>query len=194
MPLLESLRMVLSHATTQFPNEKTKVWDGESPDRQMIYFMDISRAYFNAKVDESDPVDVEPPPKSDVTLGSCALLQRHLYGTCRAAGGWQSECSGSLVEFGFTKVTSSACVFVQAERQIRVSVHGDDFTTVGAKCDLDWLETSMENKYELRKGGRLGPGKDDAKEILVLNRVIRYTSAGLEYEADPRQGKRLLEN
>ena len=46
----------------------------------------------------------------------------------------------------------------------------------------------MENKYELRKGGRHGPGKDDAKEILVLNRVIRYTDAGLEYEADPRQG------
>jgi hypothetical protein len=31
----------------------------------------------------------------------------------------------------------------------------------------------MENRYELRKGGRLGPGKDDAKEILVLNRVQR---------------------
>jgi hypothetical protein len=31
----------------------------------------------------------------------------------------------------------------------------------------------MENKYELRKGGRLGPGKDDAKEILFVNRVIR---------------------
>ena len=37
----------------------------------------------------------------------------------------------------------------------------------------------MENKYELRKGGRLGPGKDDAKEILVLSRVIRHTSAGV---------------
>ena len=28
-PPLESLRMVLSHATTQFPNEKAKVWDGD---------------------------------------------------------------------------------------------------------------------------------------------------------------------
>ena len=55
-PHLESLRMVLSHASTQFPNETPKVWDAESPDRQMIYFMYISRAYFNAKVDKSDPV------------------------------------------------------------------------------------------------------------------------------------------
>ena len=31
-PPLESLGTVLSHATTQFPNETTKIWDGESPD------------------------------------------------------------------------------------------------------------------------------------------------------------------
>ncbi len=71
-PPLESLRMVLSHATTQFPNEKTKVWDGESPDRQMIYFMDISRAYFNAKVDESDPVYVDLPPEL-AQSGMCGM-------------------------------------------------------------------------------------------------------------------------
>ena len=35
-PPLESLRMVLSHAATQFPNEPKKIWEGESPDRQMI--------------------------------------------------------------------------------------------------------------------------------------------------------------
>ena len=48
--------MVLRHAFTQFPNDTPKVWDAESPDRQMIYFMDTSRVHFNAKVDESDPV------------------------------------------------------------------------------------------------------------------------------------------
>ena len=42
--------------------------------------------------------------------------------------------------------------------------------------------------------GRLGPGDQDAKEILVLNRAIRWTEHGLEYEAGgPRQGDRLLE-
>ena len=61
-PPLESLRMVLSHATTRLPNEPEKVWDGDSDDRQMIYFMDISRFYFNAKVDEADPIYVELPP------------------------------------------------------------------------------------------------------------------------------------
>ena len=60
--------MVLSHATTQFPSAQQKVWDCDSPDRQMIYFMDISRAYFNAKVDESDPVYVELPPEIDAPV------------------------------------------------------------------------------------------------------------------------------
>ena len=50
-PPLESLRMVLSHATTSFPGEPAKDWEPESPNRQMVFFMDISRAYFNAKVD-----------------------------------------------------------------------------------------------------------------------------------------------
>ena len=54
-PPPESLRMVLSHATTHFPNETTKIWDAESPDRQMIYFVDTSRVYLNAKVDEKQP-------------------------------------------------------------------------------------------------------------------------------------------
>ena len=80
-------RMVLSHAPP-FPNEPEKVWDFGSPDRQMIYFMDIAWAYFNAKVDEGDPVYVELPPEIDAPPGMCALLKRQMYGTRRPADGW----------------------------------------------------------------------------------------------------------
>ena len=65
--------------------------------------------------------------------------------------------------------------------------------SVGPKVELDWLETKLGGKYELRKGGLLGSGNDDAKEILVLNRAIRWMETGLEYEADPRQAELLLE-
>ena len=47
--------------------------------------------------------------------------------------------------------------------------------------------------YELRKGGRLGPGDCDEKEGRILNRIVRWTPGGLEYEADPRQCEKLLE-
>ena len=84
-------------------------------------------------------------------------------------------------------------MFVHRSRNIATSVHGDDFTSAGPKVELDWLESQLEGTYELRKGGRLGPGDRDAKEILVLSRAIRWTEQGLEYEADPRQGEGLLE-
>ena len=58
---------------------------------------------------------------------------------------------------------------------------------------MDWFERTLESHYELRKGGRLGPGKDDQKAGLILNRVIRWIERGIEYEADPRQAEKLLE-
>ena len=52
------------------------------------------------------------------------------------------------------------CVFWHESRSLVSSVHSDDFTTAGSKLDLDWFELELEAKYELRKGGRIGPGKD----------------------------------
>ena len=85
------------------------------------------------------------------------------------------------------------CLFLHKARGLAISVHGDDFTTCGPKCEIDWFERLLEEKYELKKGGRLGPAPDDCKELTILNRVIRWTERGVEYEADPRQGERLLE-
>ena len=120
----------------------------------------------------------------------CGLIKKHMYGTKAAADRWQHEYSGFLRSIGFEQEEVPPCVFVHEARNLATSVRGDDFTTVGPKVELDWLEMKLEGKYELRKGGRLGPGKDDAKEILVLNRAIRGTEIGLEYEADPRQADR----
>ena len=61
------------------------------------------------------------------------------------------------------------------------------------KSQLHCFEDKLEAKYELKKGGRLGPGLSDTKELTILNRVIRWTPLGIEYEADPRQAERLLE-
>ena len=135
-----------------------------------------------------------PPEHSDHALGKCGLLKKHMYGTRAAANGWQQEYSGFMKEIGFTQGTASPCIFMHAKRGLACSVHGDDFTSTGTKLELDWLEQQLESRYELRKGGRLGPGVDDAKELTVLNRVLRYTEGGFEYEADPRQAEKLLES
>ena len=72
-------------------------------------------------------------------------------------------------------------------------MHGGDFTTAGPKSSLDKFVAELRKKYELKEATRLGPAPEDDKEGRVLNRIVRWTSSGLEYEADPRQVERLLE-
>ena len=79
-------------------------------------------------------------------------------------------------------------MFLFLARAFRCSVHSDDLTTVGSKANLDWLKTQLEAFYELREAQRLGPGPDDHKEAAVLNRVVRWTAEGFEYEAEASHG------
>ena len=87
--------------------------------------------------------------------------------------------------------TSSPCVFRHPFRALVMSVHGDDFTTVGAKRDLDWLEAQMQEHYGQTIQPRFGPGPNDAKEAVILNRIIKWGNEGIEHEADPRQAEKL---
>ena len=133
-------------------------------------------------------------PKEDPEHGEkCGLLRKHMYGTRAEADGWQQEYSGFLKGIGFAQGQACPCLFLHRARGLAISVHGDDFTTCGPKVEIDWFERLLEEKYELKKGGRLGPAPSDCKELTILNRVIRWTESGVEYEADPRQGERLLE-
>ncbi len=191
-PPLEALRTVLSLAAT-----KLKHWQPDyrpdSDSRMQLSFLDISRAYFNAKTDSASPTYVSLPPEDDDCEEKCALLLRHMYGTRAAADGWQEEYSSFLVSvMGFKQGTASPCLFRHPNRQIALSVHGDDFTAAGAKPDLDWYESKMKEHYELTTQPRMGPGAEDAKEAVVLNRIIRWTDKGVEMEADPRQAEKLI--
>ena len=95
---------------------------------------------------------------------------------------------------GFIQGAASACVFMHRDQNIVLSVHGDDFTAAGPKRSLDWFESQMKQRYELTVGGRLGPGKSDDKEATILNRVVRWTENGIEYEADPRKARNYSTN
>ena len=128
-PPLAALGTVLSLAVSQIDGEKQKSWEAESEQRMQLSFIDISRAYFNAKTDPDDPTYVQLPSELGLPPNKCGLLRRHMYGTQKAADGWQSEYSGTLIRMGFRQGTASACVFYHEDRQLICSVHGDDFTT-----------------------------------------------------------------
>jgi hypothetical protein len=190
-PPLEALRTVLSLSQTKIGDWQPD-WDPLSTNRTQISTIDVSRAYFNAKVDDDHPAFVEFPAEVTDAQGMCGQLLKHMYGTRMAADGWQEEYSTLLVSLGFSQGMSCPNVFHHKARGIVCSVHGDDFTSCGSKPSLDWLEESIGASYEITIGPRLGPGPDDSKEARILNRVVRWEDGRLEYECDPRQVEKLI--
>ncbi len=191
-PPLEALRTVLSLAMTRIGDHQP-CWDPTSTHRTQLSFIDIKRAYFNAKIDpRAEPTFVELPPEDEQHGEFCAELLRHMYGTRMAADGWQEEYSTLMVRLGFNQGVSCPNVFYHEKRHITCSVHGDDFTSSGPATSLDWFEQAVSAEYETSIGPRLGPGKHDEKEGRALNRVIRWCSGHIEYEADPRQAEKLI--
>ena len=193
MSLLESLRTIISLAATDFHGVAKKNRDPKSPDRIQVSFMDISRAYFCAAKDPDDPTYFELPPEDPDHGILVGRLRNHMCGMRKAADGWHCEYAGRLANnLGFAVGDASACVFFNAEREFSCSVRGDDVTIVGCKANHDWFKAELEKYFGLKEAHRLGPGPEDHKEAVVLNRVVRWIRDGLEYEADPRQGEKLL--
>ena len=135
---------------------------------------------------------VRLPEEDPDSATMCAQLLTHMYGTRMAADGWQEEYSTFLISIGFTQGVGHANLFRDAKRGLKCSVHGDDFTTSGPCAELNWFEETMGQHYEMTIGPRLGPGPNDAKEARALNRIVRWTDEGIEYEADPRQSGKLV--
>ena len=104
----------------------------------------------------------------------------------------RTSAAPASATWGFRQTSASACIFRDEERLLAVSFHGGDFTASGPKSFLDLYVGEMQKWYELTIGGRLCPGANDDREATVLNRVVRWTAAGLQYEVDPRQVERLL--
>ena len=103
-PPLETLRTVLSLATTRLPGQKPLCRDPTSERRVQISLVDISRAYFNAKIDQRYPTFVELPLEHpDLGKGLCGRLLRHMYGTRHAAQGWRRSARIRCLLFGLRK-------------------------------------------------------------------------------------------
>ena len=75
-------------------------------------------------------------------------------------------------------------------------VHGDDFITLGDDEALSEVERVMSSHYTMTVRAVLGAGRDDAKEVRILNRYVRWNSDGerrwIEYEPDPRHAELIV--
>ena len=180
MPPLEAKRMLFSHVATNRRQGREAV---------EISFIDARKAYYNAK--PARPVYVALPPE-DGQPGMCAKLNWCMYGTREAASRWTETYTKILQGLGFVRGKASTCIFYHPVRQLRLVVHGDDFTTSGTRAELDWLEKEIAASFEIKVRGRLGDRDGCDKEVKILNRIVRWTNAGLTYEADPQHVQTLL--
>ncbi len=95
---------------------------------------------------------------------------------------------------GFVRGLSCGVVFYHKGRDISLAVHGDDFTFCGREMDLLWIKKLLPTWLEIKVRGMLGHDEKDDKEIIILGRTLRWTQDGLEYEADPKHRKMILEH
>jgi hypothetical protein len=175
-PPLESFRLLLSLAASDADDIKIEV-------------LDARKAHLHAFADRV--VFTQLPPE-EAAPGYCARLVRCLYGTRDAPKRWEAFLAEQLVALGFAKGRASPCCYYHARLKVRCIVHGDDFVLSGRAAALDEVKAGMHERFLLKELGRLGGGQGELKELRVLNRVIRWTPAGLKYEADPRHAEILV--
>jgi hypothetical protein len=150
--------------------------------------IDVRRAYFYAPAQRAVYIEIPIEDREPGDEDKVGKLNLSLYGTRDAALNWTAEYTKTLEGLGFVKGRASTCNFRHVSRDIKLTVHGDDFLVAGPRSDLDWLKTKMQQKYDI-KAQLLGPEKDCQSEIKILNRIIRWGSSGLEYEPDQRHAE-----
>ena len=86
------------------------MWCGDpsSEQRCQLAAFDISRAYLHAETGPNDLTDADllmddPDSKRDM----CGLLIKHMYGTRKAADGWQHHYAKAMREMGFVQGVAS---------------------------------------------------------------------------------------
>ena len=183
-PPLEAKRLLFSEysATARRP---------DMIDQQIVLsFVDIRKAYFNGVPKRN--VHLAFPKELGMPDHLVAHLKRCVYGTRDAGAIWEECYAGALVEMGFTRGVASPCCFYSSDRNLRVVVHGDDFTCLGPRAEIVKYEDELASRFEIKRRGHIGECDGCVKEIRILNRILRLTDAGLRYEADPRHAEMLI--
>ena len=163
---------------------------GQGLDEVKLMFVDVKKAHLNAKCDEEEWVVLSDEFK---TFGRYAKLKRWLYGMRKAASGLEDDYARRLVEDGFRRGRAASTILYHPKTQVRVVVHGDDFTFAHTESELKRIQAMMREWYDVKVRGVLGSAKRDVHEIEILGRSLTWTKEGLEYEGSDKHRQALLE-
>ena len=182
-PPLEALRYLLHDAATK------------GSERKVVMINDVARAFFEARVRRK--VCVEIPPEdlnsNDVGKDLVGLLNMSLYGTRDAAKNWQEEAADAMKSWDFAQGKYNPCLYYHREWQIGSLIHGDDFVSVGGYEQMKRFRKVLEKRFKIKTQIVGDRGGEELTEARVLNRILRVTPNGWEYEADQRHIDMLIE-
>ena len=192
MPPITALRVLFSLAVTRrVPdiNGNLKLM----PKDTCLIFIDVKKAHFWSPARRR--LLVELPQELGYGPDKVRLLKTSLYGTRGAPANWEAAIKEAMLALGFTQAKSNSFLYYHEQRQIRLEVHGDDFTGVGAKAELEWLADQLAKHWTIDLQGILGPPSmpDVDHSTIILNRLVTWSDRGIELEADPRHVELLLE-
>ena len=203
-PPLETLRVLISEAATTEKDKEEKV----------VMIADVSRAFFEAPVVRDICVELPQEAKSEEDQGKDIVgkLRLSLYGTRDAAANFQKTVREFMEQRGWIASKYCPCSFYHPTKDMRAMVHGDDFVVVGSRSHAKWFKGELKKRFEVKttvvgSHGLSGyrrvenvswadlseQEEEEVDEARVLNRVIRVTELGWEYEADQRHADLLIE-
>jgi len=193
MPPLSALRILFTLAVTKrFPDIEGKMPSMPLKDVCLL-FIDVKKAHFWSPARRR--LLVELPSEAGIDNEKyVGLLRKSLYGTRDAPSNWEAAIKEVMQTLNFVQARSNSCLYFHEGYQIRCEVHGDDFTAVGPRTGLDWFANELKKHWTIDVRGILGPPgmPNVSHSIVILNRLVSWTEAGIELEADPRHVDLLL--
>ena len=183
MPPLEAKKMLFRQAA-----KDKRRWRGGRWERRKILLVDVKKAHLNGKVPKDLFAYVKLP------CGKVWRLRRWLYGMRPAANAWEADCTQKLESVGFVRGKSAPTVFFREATGCRCVVHGGDFTFLSFEEDVRKIVKDMKGWYDIKVRGILGEDEKDDKEVTILNRRLTWKNNEIEYEADQKHVKKLMED
>ena len=154
--------------------------------RRRLMAIDFEKAFLNGRM--ARHVCVRLPPEDAGAQGgtNVGYLNRAMYGLRDAPVIWQEVVANLMFERNFTAIRTMPCVYFNAEKDIFIVAHVDDFLAVESRDRLYELKTELASRYDC-EGEVLGIDEGESAEIKFLGRRIAYTDTGLEWRGDPKQ-------
>ena len=163
-------------------HEAATVEGEEEEQEKVIIVNDVSRAFVEAKAIRKLCVELPSECPESCVGYNVGLLKQSLYGTRDAAMNWQEEVAKEMKGWGFERGQYNPCLYTNVAKKVQVFLHGDDFASVGTRVALKWFLQKLESRFEI-KTSVIGTGIGEVREARVLNRILRITEHGREYES-----------